>query len=266
MKIKKYFVIGNPIEHSLSPKVQNQWIKENNIDAVYDKIKLNANQIKNFIQNIKNQEIAGCNVTIPFKNTVIPFTDNLTLEAEQTQSVNTIVFDNGKLVGHNTDIAGFYKAIKSLNFKVEGKTVLILGAGGVVSSIIFALKQLKVLNITVSNRTRSKAENLKILFKDLNVVEWGSLPEFDIIINATSLGLNNEKINLDFSKIGKNKLFYDVIYNPSETEFLKKGRELGNKTENGKLMFLYQACEAFKLWHDKEPSINEEIFKLLDND
>ena len=140
--MKKFFVIGNPIEHSLSPKVQNQWIKENNIDAVYDKIKLNTNQIKNFIQNIKNQEIAGCNVTIPFKNIVIPFTDNLTLEAKQTQSVNTIVFDNGKLVGHNTDIAGFYKAIKSLNFNVEGKTVLILGAGGVVSSIILALKKL----------------------------------------------------------------------------------------------------------------------------
>jgi len=266
MKIKKYFVIGNPIDHSLSPKLQNRWIKENNIDAVYEKAKLNDNQIENFIQKIKNQEIAGCNVTVPFKNIVIPFLDNLTLEAEQTQSVNTIVYDNGNLVGHNTDIAGFYKAIKSLNFNIKGKTVFILGAGGVVSSVIFALKKLRVLNITVSNRTRLKAENLKILFSDLNVVEWGSLPDFDVIINATSLGLNNEKINLDFTKIGKNKLFYDVIYNPSETEFLKKGRELGNKTENGKLMFLYQAHEAFKLWYGKEPAINEETFKLLDND
>ena len=266
MKIKKYFVIGNPIDHSLSPKIQNQWIKENNIDAVYDKIKLNDNQIENFIQNIKDQEIAGCNVTVPFKKSVIPFLDKLTLEAEQTQSVNTIVFDNGNLVGHNTDIVGFDKAIKSLNFNMEGKTVLILGAGGVVSSIIFALKKLGVSKIIVSNRTKLKAENLKILFNDLNVIEWGSLPDFDIIINATSLGLNNETINLDFSKIGKNKLFYDVIYNPQETNFLRKGKELGNKTENGKLMFMYQALEAFKIWHKIEPKISNDTLKFLDND
>ena len=100
----------------------------------------------------------------------------------------------------------------------------------------------------------------------MNVVKWGILPDFDVIINATSLGLNNEKINFDFSNVGKNKLFYDVIYNPSETNFLKKGKELGNKVENGKLMFVYQAAEAFKLWHEIEPEINSEILGLLEND
>ena len=134
--MKKYLVIGNPIDHSLSPKLQNWWLKENNIDATYDKIKLEVHEIKNFIQEIKEQKIAGCNVTVPFKKTVIPFLDKLSPEAEQTQSVNTITFDNGHLVGHNTDIAGFDTAIKKLNFNVEGKKVLILGAGGVVPSII----------------------------------------------------------------------------------------------------------------------------------
>ena len=264
--MKKYFVIGNPIEHSLSPRLHNHWLKENNIDAIYDKIKLEDKEIKNFIQDIKNQKISGCNVTIPFKKAVIPFLDKLSLESEQTQSVNTITFDDGNLVGHNTDISGFEKAIKSIDFNIEGKKVLILGAGGVVSSIIIALKKMQVSKIIISNRTRQKAENLKMLFNYLNIVEWGILPELDVIINATSLGLKNETINIDFSNIGKNKLFYDVIYNPNETIFLKQGKEFGNLSENGKLMFLYQASEAFKLWHGIEPKINTDTLKLLNND
>ena len=264
--MKKYLVIGNPIEHSLSPKLHNHWLKENNINAIYDKIKLEDKEIKNFIQDIKNQKISGCNVTIPFKRSVIPFLDKLSLEAKQTDSVNTITFDDGNLVGHNTDISGFEKAIKNLNFNMKGKKVLILGAGGVVPSIIFALKKMDVSEIIISNRTRQKAENLKMLFNYLNIVEWGILPELDVIINATSLGLKNETINIDFSNIGKNKLFYDVIYNPNETIFLKQGKECGNLSENGKLMFLYQASEAFKLWHGIEPKINTDTLKLLNND
>ena len=264
--MKKYFVIGNPINHSLSPKLHNYWLKQNNINAVYEKIKLEENEIENFILKIKNQEINGCNVTVPFKKTVIPFLDKLSLEAEQTQSVNTICFHNGDLIGHNTDIGGFQKAINKLNYKVKDKKILILGAGGVVPSIIFALNKMEVSKITVSNRTYKKAENLKSQFNKINIVNWGEIPEFDIIINATSLGLNNETIDLNTSNIGDGKLFYDVIYNPSETNFLKDGKKLGNQTENGKLMFIYQAFEAFKLWHNIEPSVNNEILNLLNND
>ena len=264
--MKKFLVIGNPIDHSLSPKLQNWWLKENNIDAIYDKIKLEDHEIKNFIQDIKEQKIAGCNVTVPFKKKVIPFLDKLSPEAEQTQSVNTITFDNGDLVGHNTDIGGFDAAIKKLNFKTKGKKVLILGAGGVVPSIIFALKNMHVQEIIISNRTRERAENLKVLFNNIKTIEWGALTDFHMIINATSLGLNNEKINLDFPSLGHDKLFYDVIYNPQETPFLKVGKQLGYKTENGKTMFIYQALEAFKLWHKIEPKVNTDIFNLLDND
>ena len=264
--MKKYLVIGNPISHSLSPKLQNYWLKQNNINAVYDKIKLEEKEIEGIIQDIKKQKIAGCNVTVPFKKKVIPFLDKLSIQAEQTQSVNTIIFENGNLIGHNTDIIGFDKAIKSLNFIMKDKKILILGAGGVVPSIVFALKEMDVSEITISNRTKQKAENLKILFKNLNILEWGNLTDFDVIINATSLGLNNEKINLDFSKVGKNKLFYDVIYNPAETNFLKEGKQFGNTSENGATMFIYQALEAFKLWHGVEPEINFETLKLLKND
>ena len=264
--MKKYLVIGNPISHSLSPRLHTYWLKQNNISATYDKVKLEENEIKEIIRDIKKQKIIGCNVTVPFKKKVIPLLDKLSPEAEKTQSVNTIVFQKGNLIGYNTDILGFDKAIKDLNFNMKDKRILILGAGGVVPSIVFALKKMDVLEITISNRTKQKAENLKVLFKDLNIVEWGNVSKFDVVINATSLGLNKEKINLDFSSVGKNKLFYDVIYNPAETKFLKEGKELGNKTENGRTMFIYQASEAFKLWHGIEPEINFETLKLLKND
>ena len=263
--MKKYLVIGNPIEHSLSPKLHNYWIKNNNINAIYEKQKLNKNEIESLILKLKKKKLNGINVTVPFKKAVIPYLDQLSLEAESTKSVNTIYLDNDKVVGHNTDIEGFKLSIKNSKFEAADKKILILGAGGVVPSIIFALNKMEVSEITISNRTREKAENLKIFFKNLKIVDWGKLPEFDMIINATSIGLNkNDQINLDFSKVGKNKFFYDVIYNPKETNFLKIGKKIGNKIENGKLMFVHQAFAAFKVWHGLEPEINNEVIKLLD--
>ena len=246
--MKKYLVIGNPIEHSLSPLLHNYWIKKNNLQAEYEKQKIDNSQLKNLIDKIKRKEINGINVTVPFKKTV-----------------NTIYLDNNVVVGHNTDIKGFELAINDTKYDVVGKNVFILGAGGVVPSIIYALYNMKVSSITLSNRTLNKAENLKSLFKNLRIVNWGQLPDCDMIINATSLGLENkDKINLDFSILNKNKFFFDVIYNPKETNFLKTAKSLGYDTENGKKMFIYQAAEAFKIWHGIQPDINQEVDELLD--
>ena len=134
-----------------------------------------------------------------------------------------------------------------------------------VPSIIYALNKMKVSEIFISNRTKKKAENLKNLFGDLKIVEWGEIPDFDMIINATSIGLKkDDEINLDFSSIGNNKFFYDVFYNQKETNFLKTGKKLGNFTENGRLMFIYQAISAFNIWHGVRPVVNDEVIKLLD--
>jgi len=141
--MKKYLVIGNPIEHSLSPKLHNYWIKKNNIDAVYDKKQLNETDIERIISEVKDCKIDGINVTVPFKKSVIPFIDELSFEANKAQSVNTIYKKNNKIVGHNTDTSGFELAIKKINYDVKGKKVFILGAGGVVPSIILALKKMK---------------------------------------------------------------------------------------------------------------------------
>ena len=230
------------------------------------KKKIDEKDLQTTILEIKEKKTGGINVTVPFKKSVIPYLDELSPEAEQTQSVNTIILNNNNLVGHNTDIIGFVEAIKNLNFSIAGKKIFILGAGGVVPSIIFALKKMNVSKIVISNRTKKKAEDLKLSFHNLEIIDWGDMVDFDVIINATSLGLNKETINLDFSKSGSNKLFYDVIYNPSETNFLKEGKMLGNKTENGKLMFVYQAFAAFKLWHGIEPKINSETLEIINND
>jgi len=263
--MKKYLVIGNPIEHSLSPKLHNHWIKNNNINAIYEKQKLNKDDIESVILKVKEKKIQGINVTVPFKKIVIPFLDQLSSEAENTQSVNTIYLNNNKVFGHNTDIIGFELSIKYLGFNIKNKKVLVLGAGGVVPSIIFALNKMQASEIIITNRTKENAEKLKDLFDYIKIVDWGYVPEFDLIINATSLGLNeNDEINLDFSKVGQNKLFYDVIYNPHETNFLKIGKKLGNKIENGKSMFIYQASAAFNLWHGVNPELNNETLKLLD--
>ena len=274
--MNKYLVIGNPIDHSLSPTIHNYWIKKNNIKAIYDKERLNSDDLKNLIIKIKERNISGVNVTVPFKKEVIPYLDKLTSGAEVTQSVNTILLTNdSKIVGYNTDIGGFENAIKYTKYDTYGKKIFILGSGGVTTSIIFALYNMNVSSITLTNRTKAKAEQLQNFYNsntvkkngwnDIKVVDWGEVPEFDMIINATSVGLNkDDNLNLDFSKIGKNKFFYDVIYNPNETNFLKKGKDLGNKTENGKKMFIFQAAEAFKIWHNIQPEINEEVSKLLD--
>ena len=263
--MKKYLVIGNPIEHSYSPKLHNYWIKKNNINAVYEKKQINKEDLKNIIFDIKKERLGGINVTVPFKKFIIPFLDELSPEADETKSVNTIYLQNGKVLGHNTDISGFELGIKYSKYDVKNKIVFILGAGGVAPSIILALKKMGASKIIISNRTKEKAEDLKNFFHELEVIDWGETPTFDMVINATSIGLKNEDgIKLDYSGMGHNKFFYDVIYNPKETIFLKRAKLFGNRTENGKMMFIYQAHQAFTIWHKLMPDIDDETINLLD--
>ena len=265
--MKKYLVIGNPIEHSLSPRIHNYWFKKNNINAVYEKKLVKKDEIEKFIKKLKNKEIDGINVTVPFKKVVIPFLDQLTTEASITQSVNTISIENDKLVGHNTDVAGFELAIRYIKFDVSKKNILIIGAGGVVPSIIYSLKKMKANTISLINRTKENADEIKKNFKEIEILNWGEKYDFDMIINATSVGLNKEdKIDLKIENFGKNKFFYDVIYKPSRTSFLNQASLFQNQIENGKMMFIYQAHQAFFIWHKILPKIDQDVMNLIDHD
>jgi shikimate dehydrogenase len=277
--MKKYLVIGNPIGHSLSPLIHNHWMKKYGLlDSVYEKKKIEEKDLKNIIKEIRNDEMVGANVTVPFKKLIIPFLDELDFVAKETQSVNTLFKINNKIVGYNTDSAGFLDSIKEFYprssdsmkpIPLVGKHIFILGAGGVTSSIISALKN-EGANIFLSNRTKEKADELKKLFPEIEVLDWGKRPPFcNIVINTTSAGLaKDEEAKIDFSDYDKdfhkNTLFYDLIYNPKETIFLKKARLRGNKIMNGKMMFLNQAKYAFNIWTNVMPEIDDEVIKLLD--
>ena len=278
--MKKYLVIGNPIGHSLSPLIHNYWMKKYKlVDSVYEKRMVEENDLKKVIEEIRKDEVVGVNVTVPFKKLIIPFLDKLDFSAEETQSVNTLFKVNNKIVGYNTDRAGFGDTIREvyprsndsmMPLPLEDKCIFILGAGGVTASVIFALISEGANNIFLSNRTKEKANELKKLFPEIEVIDWGKRPSIcSIVINTTSIGLTkDEEINIDFNNYDMNHhkdfLFYDLIYNPKETVFLKKARLRGNKTMNGKTMFLNQAKYAFNIWTNILPDIDDEVIKLLD--
>ena len=262
--MKNYLVIGDPIEHSLSPELHNYWIKKCNINAIYSKKLIIKNDLENLILKIRRNDIDGVNVTVPHKREVIKYLDELSPESEKTQSVNTILKKKDKVVGHNTDIAGFELSLKHSKYDLKDKKVLIIGAGGVVPSIIYAIEKSKAKEIFLMNRTVEKAKLIKDNFSKIKIMEWGEYDKFDMIINATSLGLKQEDdINLDLEKLGIGSFFYDIIYNPQGTNFIKKAKNISNNVENGKMMFIYQAHQSFAIWHNTLPEINEEVIKLV---
>lgn len=264
--MKKFLVIGNPIEHSLSPKLHNYWLKVNNINGNYEKKLLTETDLNKIVSSVRNDELTGVNITVPFKNKIIQHLDLLTEEANITQSVNTIYKKNGKIFGSNTDTIGFELSLSNFTEYLKNKEVVVLGAGGVVPSIIYVLEKLKVSKIYISNRTVEKSEKIQSLFNDIEIIKWGETPAVDVVINGTSLGLkSDDKIYVDYQKIGQNKFFYDVIYKPSKTNFLKEAEIKGNLITNGKLMFIYQAQKAFEIWNNVKPDINYEVLNLLDD-
>jgi shikimate dehydrogenase len=267
MVIKKYLVIGNPIDHSLSPKLHNFWIKKYNIKAEYSKLLLLEKNLNEVVKMVKNNKLDGFNVTVPFKKKIIPYLDTLTHVANEANSVNTVYKLNNQIVGDNTDIDGFSKSLKAINFNPQNQTAFIIGAGGVALSIIVALKKIGISKIKITNRSVSEINLLKKKYQDLNIIDWGQNSKFDIVINATSVGLEKgEKLPLNFEKVDGPKIFYDVIYNPKKTDFLLEGQELGYKIENGMRMFIYQAQQSFKIWHNITPEVDDSTINFLEND
>ena len=279
--MNKYLVIGNPIAHSLSPLLHNYWFKKYRfLDSIYEKKKVEKKDLKKIVEQIKNDEVKGVNVTVPFKREIFNFIDTAPHEVQFTKSVNTLVKENDKVIGYNTDQQGFEISLEENDWDCKDKKILIIGAGGVTPSILSTfIKVDGAEKIYLSNRTRSKAEELKKFWdkalgiyqmkKDtIEIIDWEKKSELcDLIINTTSVGLTkDEKLNFDFSdyKNKKDVLFYDLIYNPKETNFLKDARIRGNRTMNGKMMFLWQAHLAFKMWTGVSPTIDEDVIKLLD--
>ena len=277
--MKKYLVVGNPIVHSLSPLIHNHWMKKYKlIDSVYEKKKVEKKDLKEIVEQVRSGQIEGVNITVPFKREIIDLLDRVQGDALLTQSVNTLCKANKEVHGYNTDTQGFKESLQDGSVNYENKNIFILGAGGVTSSILETFVG-TAKKIYITNRTKKKAEELKKLGdisiatlqrekETIEVIDWGKKPKpCDVVINTTSVGLKkDENLNVDFEdyKNNKNVLFYDLIYNPKETNFLKDAKLRGNRVMNGKMMFLWQAQIAFKLWTSISPEIDDEVIKLLD--
>jgi len=263
---KKFGIIGKPLSHSLSPFLHNCWYRKYKICANYSLIEIEINEIEKVIKKIKNKELQGINVTIPYKQAVMPFLDLIKDDARETLSVNTVSLNSeGKTVGSNTDVYGFEEGfINKLNIQnLEQSKVLILGAGGVTSSVIFALAKKNIKQIVISNRTIKKADDIKKKFPFVDIVTWSSVEEsavnMDIIINTTSLGLKNgENFEQEFNVLKSNLIYYDVIYNPTETMMIKKLKKKNFKTYNGLEMFIYQAKKSFFHWNKINPELDNK--------
>ena len=269
MKKKSFAIIGDPIAHSLSPVLHNYWFKKYNISAEYNLLSIKENELESTINDVRKKKLDGINITLPYKQKVISFIDQLINDAKSTNSVNTIYLnDNNIIVGENTDVFGIQAAYLKEISNVKNKKALIIGAGGVSPSMIFALQKSKLQNISIINRTNEKTIFLKKKFNYINILKWKLLEEelknFDIIINATSLGLKDGKdFEFNFNIIKKDAIYIDLIYNPIETKTLKFLKESKIKTFNGLNMFIYQGQKSFYLWNKINPEIDEELIDLL---
>jgi len=270
MKNKKlYAIIGKPVTHSLSPVLHNHWFNKYNIEASYSLIDIDDHDLQSVIEKIKSKELHGVNVTLPYKQKIIPHLDRLINDARLTNSVNTIYLDNNNtVVGENTDVYGLQAAYLKEIVSENNKKALVIGAGGVSPSVIFSLKKSNIQNISIVNRTHDKSIFLKKKFSFLNIIEWKFLKEeisnFDIIINATSLGLKNgQEFEFNFDNVKKNLIYIDTVYNPIETKTIKFLKENNIKTFGGLDMFIYQGQKSFYLWNKINPEIDNKLIDLL---
>ena len=266
---KKFGIIGNPIKHSLSPTLHNYWFKKYEIDADYSIIDVEENGLPGVIDMIRNKDLFGINITLPFKQKIVPYLDILVNDAQITSSVNTVYLnDKDLLVGENSDVFGLQAAYLKEVDNISKKKALVMGAGGVSPSVILSLQKSGVRDISIINRTLEKCMFLKKKFNNLTIIEWSKIKDevknFDIIINATSLGLKNgEDFDFDFDSVKQSLIYIDTIYNPLETKTLKNLKDKDIKVFNGLEMFIYQGQKSFYLWNKINPEIDQKLIELL---
>ncbi len=266
---KSFGIIGNPIKHSLSPLLHNYWFKKYDIDATYSIIDSNEKNLVDVIKKIKNGSLNGVNVTLPYKQKIINYIDKIINDAEKTGSVNTLfINDDNTVIGDNTDVFGLQAAyLKEIDSGLN-KKALVIGAGGVSPSIILSLQKSGIKNISITNRTEEKCLFLKKKFNYLNVLSWKKLQleigNYEIIINATSLGLKNgQDFDFNFNKCKSDAIYIDTIYNPLKTKTYKFLEKKGIKVFNGLDMFVYQGQKSFYLWNKINPEIDDDLINLL---
>ena len=283
-KTKVCAVIGDPVEHSLSPCFQNAAFQHLGLDFVYVAFTVKAEELRGAIEGVRSLGFHGLNVTMPHKISIIQYLDELDEDAERVGSVNTVLNRDGRLIGYTTDGVGALNALKNNGVDPKGKKIVILGAGGASRSVSFALIR-EARELVILNRTVRRAERLVCdlhrLVKEDEKVRSGRLTEenlkkelkdADILINATPVGMapNEDKMLVKEGHLHPNLVVFDLIYNPIETKLLRKAKMVGAKTINGLSMLIHQGAASFEIWtglkapiHVMMKAAEEEIKKRI---
>jgi shikimate dehydrogenase len=254
--VKTYAVIGDPIDHTLSPNIHNAAFKELGLDCTYIAYRIPKGELEEGLESLKKIKIAGFNVTIPHKIEIVKYLDKVDEDCSLIGASNTVTNIDGVLKGYNTDMDGFLEPIKRKNIAIEGAKVLLLGAGGAARAIVAGFAKEKAGHITIANRTKQKASSLAqfahkigIDANAISIDEIGN-SEYKFIINATSIGLKNEPTPIPDEIIDQNSTVYDIVYMPMNTDLIKKSKQKGATVIYGYEMLLGQAVRAFEIWHE----------------
>ena len=258
-RTKLYGIIGNPVSHSMSPVIHNASFREKGLNNVY--VPLKISNIGAFIKECGKMDFRGFSVTIPHKESILPFLDEIDHIAGKIGAINTIVKQNGRLTGYNTDcmaaVMGLEQSLKETDDTLNNKKVSIIGAGGAARAIAFGLKE-KGCDIIIYNRTLERAEKLsndvKCRFEGFEKIHK---LDSDILINTTSIGMfpDVDRTPVPQTVLKAGMIVFDAVYNPIETRLLQDAKKRGCRTVNGLTMFIQQAAEQFRLWTNIDPPI-----------
>jgi len=270
-----YGIIGDPIEHSLSPVMHNAAFRELGIDSVYVPFRVPSRSLGNAVQGLRSQGVSGFNVTVPHKIEILKYLQRLDPLAQRIGAVNTVQNVNGKLVGYNTDATGAVEALRQNGVSLGSSAFTILGAGGAARAIVFALAKIS-RRIVVLNRTLERAQSLKreVKRKAHRSIEIGQLTRksltkalltTDVLANATSIGMGDNPGCLPIEKtdLKRDLIVFDIVYGERETDLLRKARRVGCRTISGTEMLLHQGAEAFRIWTGRRAPIGSMRDALL---
>ncbi|MFH0792714.1 MAG: shikimate dehydrogenase [bacterium] len=265
-------IFGWPVRHSLSPPMQNAAFRAAGLDYVYIPFAIPPAKLGESLQLLAGLGIAGVNLTVPHKESAIPYLHKLSKTARRVGAVNTVrVLKNGNLEGHNTDVIGFAQSLqRDAGFKIRGKSALLIGAGGAARAVGYALASGGAAKVTIVNRTAQRAYNLAVFLRSVarknltvQIVEPGEaslaeeIAQADLVVNATSLGLKvSDPVPISLRGLRPKTLVFDTIYNPSQTRLLKAARAKGCKTCNGLGMLARQGAASFKIWTGRDPDLS----------
>ena len=262
-------IMGWPVGHSLSPRLHAYWIAEHKLDAAYVPLPVRREDFAPAVALLSKLGFRGLNVTIPHKQAAFALAAEHDVAAAATGAVNTLLFEDGRIIGRNTDVAGFVGMLRDGGLSsLSGRSVTVLGAGGAARAAIHALKELNAARIAIANRTPANAEELAQYFRgsksDIEPLPWNKAVErlatTNLLVNTTSLGMAGQPaLELELSALPQTAIVADIVYRPLETPLLAAARKRGLKTIDGLGMLLHQAVPAFAAWFGVEPKVTPAL-------